>query len=411
MADPGIPEPARVLLAICAAPDADHTGSFACLDEDGWHTLVSVAIEQRAAPLLQRAVRRAGPSAAPPPDIVAAIAAAVLGHVGAMLRQRQSLATIVRILGPEGLHPVVLKGVRLAYRDYPEPQLRPMRDLDLLLEPDAAVRAQAMLRESGYFAPAEWSSDFGIEDGHQLPTLRDTRNGTLIEVHHRLYARGWVQEPLLVAEMMETAEWLEFPEGTRVKVPSAHANLLHLIEHATLHHLFDNGPQTLADLHFVAAGGQIDWVRLQSEAARLGLARALRLIAAVAARHGAVWPQAVSSSSDPAVDPAHLDLADVVLLRSGEERQRLGFMRRLELRTDAGSGWRAALKAMLDPSAQSLAEIVGCKPQQRRRWLAYPVWLVRRGARFFDARRRKGLVLEASHQADLAEWLGVEWNG
>jgi hypothetical protein len=313
------------------------------------------------------------------------------------------LRRVTRLLEAHSITPIALKGVRLAMRTYPFPALRPMRDLDLLVPVDRVERAQRLLLSNpAYFTP-DWAGRYGVDYGHQLPEIVDRETGVVIELHHRLNARGWAQEPQLVELMTATREAIDIG-GQAVHVPSAHANLLHLIEHATLHHLFDNGPAVLADLHFIAASGEIDWVRLGAEAEELGLTRALALIGAVAARHGAAWPAQSAIGEGARVSPEQLDAADAALLRGAEEREHLAFLRRLESRTDTAPGARAMLRAGLKPGPAALAEIVGTDPASPLRWVAYPVWLVRR-MNYYLATRRARASGESSRQVRLLGWL------
>ncbi len=81
---------------------------------------------------------------------------------------------------------VLLKGAALAPLIYPEPGLRPMRDLDLLVAPSQARRAQDILRDLGFEGPAITRQR--LPDKH-LPALGLHSDGFWInvEIHHNLY--------------------------------------------------------------------------------------------------------------------------------------------------------------------------------------------------------------------------------
>lgn len=400
MTEQGAERSGAVLLAVCAAPEADHAARFATLSPSGWKTLGVLAEEQRVMPLLRHALRACGWDARAPADIVAQLDAAHRWQSLYGLSQSASLVRTVALLEAHGIAPVALKGVRLAWGAYPGPALRPLRDLDLLVPRDQAERAQALLLAHPDYAYASWAGRYGIDYDHQLPEIVDSVHDVTIEVHHRLNKTGWREEPALLARMAAEAETIELG-GQKVRVPSAHANLHHLVEHATLHHLFDNGPIILADLHYIAAEGTIDWPRFLEEADALGLARSLRLVAGVAARHGATWlPDGLRDTEGP--DPAQLELAEAALLRPAEARRELGFLRRLRARTGAPVGTRAVLAAALRPDPVMLAQVANTTPQSPRRWLAYPVWLVRRAAQFLASRAASG---QAERQVALLGWL------
>lgn len=398
---PALAPGAAALLAICANPDADHTTRLARLSEAGWAELVDLAGDQRAVPLVQRAIEQAGPGTPVPPALRHAARHWHLMYAREMLVQRETLARAVAVLRAAGLQPIALKGVRLAYRDYPTPSLRPLRDFDLLLPANKAERAQELLLSSGGFELLD-GAPYGIAYGHQLPEIIDPLSGTVIEIHHRLNARGWREEPLLLARLHARAEPLTISEGIEVRVPCAIDNVLHLVEHATLHHLFDNGPLILADLHY--ASRSVDWPTVIAEATELGLARAIRLVAAVARRHGAGWPPPALIEG-PQPDAAQLLLADDALLRPDLERKRLALLRRFELRTGARPGLRAGIAAMLSPGAESLAQVAGTAADDPRRWLGYPRWLVQRLGAYRAARGQGVAADHTSRQVALHRWL------
>ncbi|HQS95372.1 nucleotidyltransferase family protein [Novosphingobium sp. 17-62-19] len=267
---------AKLLLRLCAAPESDHAADFAALDEDHWYDLVEQAIPKRVAALLDRALQRADSFALMPEECRDAmvderrrLTMSAFGHMIA-------LTDAVSFLKSHDIPTIALKGVRLAYQDYPDARLRPLRDLDLLVPADKAEQAQRLMIACGRYELAPWAEYYGLDFGHQLPELLDTKHGISIEIHHRLNARDWAGEPKLVQMVFEQAETLEI-SGNRVRVPSMHANFLHLVEHATLHHMFENGPITLADLHFAAQSGAIDWPLLIAQAKEMGLERALQL--------------------------------------------------------------------------------------------------------------------------------------
>jgi len=68
---------------------------------------------------------------------------------------------------------------------YPEPHLRPMRDIDLLVTPDAVPTIEAALRELGYHQESNLSREFYDAHHHTTP-FHDPRTGVWVEVHRAL---------------------------------------------------------------------------------------------------------------------------------------------------------------------------------------------------------------------------------
>lgn len=396
-----------LLLRICAAPDADHGAAFAALTAEQWSALADMAAQRRTAPLLQRCMNRAfgasGQPAALPPAVAAAIDAETKWHALYGMRQAVGLVRLVQVLADAGLQPILLKGVALAYRDYPAPALRPLRDVDLLLGEADAVMAQNLLIAHPGYRLAPWAGQYGVEHGHQLPELQDIETELTIEVHHRINARGWTEEPKLLRKIYAEAESIKVL-GRTVRVPSVHANLLHLVEHATLHHTFDNGPLILADMHYLVSGHAIDWPRLLDEARDMGLANALGLVAGFARDHGAVWvPEELSGLCDQAA--RFLPVSRAALLRDDQVSQQTGLLRRLARNTGEVPNWTGALRRAFHPNPYQLAKIAGTRTDNPLRWMAYPAWLARRGALYVAAMRAERQSRGAAGELQMLQWL------
>lgn len=248
----------ELLLRICAAPDCDHGALMRLLDTDGWNSLAQTAEDKRLCALVLRAVGIADARKLLPPAAAARLEAARHWHSIYALKQMAAVKRLIGVLGEGGFNPVLLKGFGLAHGIYPDPALRPLRDVDLLLSAEEAARAQELLIGNPHYRVAPWAGSYGLEFGHQLPEIQDIDFELTIELHHRINARNWAQEPILL-ELIRAEPVSLTVMGIDVRVPSPRANFLHLLEHATLHHAFENGPLVLADLHFLAARSNLDW--------------------------------------------------------------------------------------------------------------------------------------------------------
>lgn len=80
---------------------------------------------------------------------------------------------------------LVLKGAALAQLVYPDPALRPMSDLDLLVRPADAPRAQSVLARLGFQTPAP--ADQSLRHRHLAPAVRSVEGLQIpVEIHYRL---------------------------------------------------------------------------------------------------------------------------------------------------------------------------------------------------------------------------------
>ena len=103
-------------------------------------------------------------------------------HRDAGRAQASALLDVLGALGSGGIEHVVLKGGVLARDIYPRPELRPLRDLDILVAPGAGQAAQSLLRELG-FQPIAGPLHRGAH--HHLPAVSRRQDGYLVavEVH------------------------------------------------------------------------------------------------------------------------------------------------------------------------------------------------------------------------------------
>ncbi len=388
-----------LLLRVLANPDGDHVDEVASLDAEQIGALVQLARRTRTAPLLHRVMQDREVSAHLAPHAKELAEYAKAQSLLSLGRAR-ALVETVQLLREAAIEAVALKGLPLAFGAYPAPQLRVLRDLDLLVEPADAERAERILLDHHAFEKAPWAGRYGTEHSHQMPEIIHSDTATIIELHHRLNVRNWSQDRMLAKRMRENARSIDLL-GESIRVPTPRHNLLHLVEHATLHHAFANGPLVLADLYFLAGAGDLDWDAVEAEARELGLERSLHLVGALAARHGADWALA----RDFAAPSDAILAAERAMLLDEESHRRLAQLRRLEQREDVGPSLFAALGRALRPNDSELARLSGRTADSRLRWLGYPRWLAEKGGRFLGARRSAEIQGFAAPYSQLVDWL------
>jgi hypothetical protein len=99
--------------------------------------------------------------------------------------QMEVLNEIVQALQAHGIEHLVLKGAVLAHALYARPDLRPMLDLDILVWPRDAGRAQALLADLGFDAPQAPVRP-AARLHHHLPIAACRRDGQTVNVEiHR----------------------------------------------------------------------------------------------------------------------------------------------------------------------------------------------------------------------------------
>ena len=177
-------DPLTLFLRACARIDVDEEARTrlvaAAESVREWRMLAVWAEDHGLSPLVRRHVRRCGVQL---PDAVSRqLNAMAVRHRDASRVQTATLLEIVDALDAAGIEHVVLKGAFLAYDIYPDPGLRPLRDLDILVAPGDGPGAQRLLRKLGFDAPLD-----GPHQGshHHLPAATRPQEGytVSVEVH------------------------------------------------------------------------------------------------------------------------------------------------------------------------------------------------------------------------------------
>ena len=165
----------------CDDEDAFVLGALARRVED-WSDLASKAEAHGLAPLLHQHLNRAGVRL--PADTRRQLLALTIRH-----RRRNDIYSVVlgEILdafSAAGIDTVVLKGAALAHVLYPAVGLRPMSDIDLLVDPRLTRRAQGLLAELGFAAPVRPTVRRLVGHHHLPPATKDVEGHAVqVEVH------------------------------------------------------------------------------------------------------------------------------------------------------------------------------------------------------------------------------------
>lgn len=264
MADKSTDHSARVaFLATCArfAPDDAAVRAIrqAADAVDDWGEVVWLAEDHGLVPLVRRQARALGLPV--PVRAQQQMTASALRHREASRVHAVTLVDIVGALRERGIPHVVLKGAVLAFDVYPEPGLRPRKDIDLLVRPEDAPHAVTALKAIGF---GDTSDPQPQGAHHHLPALVRAREGFRVSVEIHTDAISHDQpDSLTLAGMTEAARSIEV---NGVDMPAlGHVDML---RHLTAH-LLQPGEHTrligVVDLLEYSArhSDAIDWDRLR----------------------------------------------------------------------------------------------------------------------------------------------------
>jgi len=152
-----------------------------------WDALVSQAEAHGVGPLVYAHLRAAGVPV--PDDAMRQIRGIYLQHRYRNQLHEKVLCDVVTRFATLGLDLLVVKGAALSHLIYPEPGLRPMSDIDILVKASDSDRVEAAVRELGFrtFSPK------GPVVKKSLPTALLFLDGVRIglEIHYDLFEPGY----------------------------------------------------------------------------------------------------------------------------------------------------------------------------------------------------------------------------
>lgn len=257
------------LLALCARaeshPAFDDELKKRLREFTAWDELPALAESHGTAPLLRYHLRRVEAN-------VPAETARILGGLHLRHRMNNQLHTSVlmemlEIFDKEGIKPLVLKGLALAYQYYPDPALRPVSDLDLLFRREEVLPALNLLKQAGYQVPTF------KKISKSIVITSPPRNGisVSIEVHHdnpRERAPDGSRDDEFIG--LDSPPAQVACDGGSFLAPAPRDHLLYLSRHLARHVLETTVEKPLqlkwaADMISVAErhASELDWTDLQ----------------------------------------------------------------------------------------------------------------------------------------------------
>ena len=295
---------------------------LAALGVRDWAALNAMASQHRLKPLLYAQL---GASPALPPELRADWQAE---HRVAALRAmltRQELIDCAHLLEAAGLAPIALKGAWLTRHAYPDPALRPMRDIDLLVPRDGVLAGYAALLAAGYteLEPPEMPLAQVVRLDKHMPPLLAPR-GTVIEFHHRLWEPDGRLDHASPAQNEAALRSRAVCDDDGLHYLAPHDTLAHLIVHAVYSHRLDCGPLLLPDIDFLVQAAPIDWAAFWTQASAEGWRSGARLVLDLVAQYRTGAAIDFGPDSGPPSPPELFEAAPDLLLQDLDTRGSAG---------------------------------------------------------------------------------------
>ena len=236
-------------------------------DGADWPQLLQIAWDEGAVSALRDHWRALGAGAVPL-EIDRRLACLALDRELRMRMLEQRTRESIGVLATAGIDVALLKGAGLAATLYGSFAARPMKDVDLLIDPARAEEAKRLMLSAG------WERDHGLPDDevylghHHLAPLIDARGSrSRLEIHRTLLPTGH-PFALPMEELWDGMRSAEFG-GKPVLVldPTHHA--LHIAIHFAWSHIMRvGGWHAFRDLATLDDAGLLDWNELVRAATR-----------------------------------------------------------------------------------------------------------------------------------------------
>ncbi len=279
------------------------------LTPDEQASLLDMIKAHRLGPLLRYSLGRFHPNVIVPESIDFVLKQAARTATFRSLHAQQNLIKAHRVLSASGIPYIALKGAYLAFHAYPQPGLRPLRDLDILVPRDRVLEAYDTLQHHGFQSVKKYHGNLEVLSAtrHDLPPLTDSSSRFQIELHNSLTHNE--------SNNLSISDDLGFwDRSVRRRIGSESVFfesptdlLLHLIHHATYHHQFDNGPLLLSDIAFLLDGHTIEWTDFWDRAKKDSIVPGCILVLKLVQRY---WPQAGTTWPKYAIEYPNAEILD-----------------------------------------------------------------------------------------------------
>lgn len=282
---------------------------LATLSGSDWNLFKKWCVEHRLAPLVKQAAKH---SQVATPEFSEFIDQASKRQIMRQLQVQRELVQLDKILKAQGIPYIILKGPVLAFTCYPRSELRPMRDIDILVPKSRAIEVFNLLLDAGCtrIGSSQEAPESKLDSYKHLPAILGISASVTIEVHTRVFNQheiGSAEDFSLRPDFW--ASGFEYKLGNRHVVLEDPTYLLsHLIFHAVYEHQLNNGPLVLADIYYLLQAHTIDWDKFDGLVSDLGMTKGVSLVFALMKKY----------YRDRVTFPSRYQLDDQEMLRSSE---------------------------------------------------------------------------------------------
>lgn len=233
-----------------------------------WKRLTALARRHKLLPLLHRHLSKKELSALVPGWVLEALRYTYQQTLAANILLLDELKSVLLHLNTAGIDAILLKGAQTARTLYPDPALRPMGDIDLLVRSRDLVRVDGLLQAQGYVkmvysrpivATGLFDPEY-VKKSLHLPIIIDL---------HRHFHHGW-RFQIGFEELWQRARRHNWNDGWSFSLDREDGILHQCIHHGVSYHNFPF--ISMVDLHETINASPPDWEQLGKRARQWGVA-------------------------------------------------------------------------------------------------------------------------------------------
>lgn len=245
-----------------------------------WQAVYQLAQQENLLPLLYGTLRHRDIL---PPEVEQAFSAAYYSNACRNSLLLRELTIVLQRFHQQGIPVLVMKGAALAEAVYRDIALRPMSDLDLLIQPSQLAQARYVLADLGYaLTGMELHTGYTEEFRSEETWCRGGVVQVAIDLHWGLLNRLYYQQRLPSDWLWATAQPIQI-EQTPALTFCTNAQILYLSAHLLLHHDAKGWLwfQDIAEI--IALNPDVNWVEIFAQAQAYKLVTPLQRVIAILA--------------------------------------------------------------------------------------------------------------------------------
>jgi hypothetical protein len=226
-----------LLLGLCRMSfDAEITVMLQALTETitDWDYFYSLAKAHGVAALVYHNLEKLNFLQFIPKEVTDSLRTSLMASLSRNIRNTEAMIEVLKLLNPENIKTVLLKGLALELSVYGNAGLRQMTDVDVLVTRKNCMKAREILMNHGFISlpvKSVFHKPIMADIGKHLPSL--IKEGFSFELHHELFGTG---KNILTGMLYESSYETEI-KAEKTYLPKAQIFFLYLVKHLYLHEM------------------------------------------------------------------------------------------------------------------------------------------------------------------------------